>query len=318
MPSHVQKPEADKIRFSGEEAITETVEAQLKHRYGRGIYVHDVTETPSGNLILNVGNVIPRDLSDSREHDNVIKFVPIDRIYQMQAQGTNDGYVLELPERELLIDGFNQRRQEIVDQVDLTMARTIYEDIAHFGEVSNQLAPIRQILHWVRTRSPIHVQTINNNQRSDQTHEYIHVLEKLDYLTIDTEGMVHAGETLDSIELNDVESSNFNEIILGDVVQRGYDILRDELDLRILRHYPMISGAYYYDAVQRDDPGLWLDLDAIVTGIYDQFGKSYKPLYIEEKLAQLSRVGALRKDGDFVQAEPTIFREVKQSLQGFA
>lgn len=316
MPSQVPKPENDRIRFTNRAEVPD-VEAKLKHRYGRGIYTHDVSETPSGNLIINLGNVLPRNLSDSREQDDVIKFIPIDRVYQLQAQETNNGFVLELPERESILEGFRERRQNIIDQVDLTMAQTIYEDIAGFGEVNNQLAPIRQILHWVRTRSPIHIQTINNNQPSDQTLDYIRVLEELGYLHVDSDGMAHSGETLDSIELNDVGSKEFNKTILGDVVRRGYDILRDDLELQILSHYPMIAGAYYYDAIQKEDPNLWLDIDAMVESIHEQFGNRYKPLYIEEKLAQLSHVNIINKEGDFVQSKPSVYDEVNQSFQAF-
>lgn len=319
MPSQVPTPEGNLLRFESRDNIPGTVEAQLKNRFGRGIYTHDVTQTPSGDLIINLGSVVPKDLSDSREQDNVIKFVPIDNIYQLHAEPTNGSYLIDLPERDVVVEGFQERRQEIVNRVDLTMARTIYQDIAHFGEVNNQLAPIRQILHWARTRSPVHVQEINSNQPSDQTLDYISVLEELGYIHVDDEGYVYAGEALDSIDLNDVPSARFTETILGDVVRRGYDVLRDRLNLRILTHYPMISGAYYFDAIQREDPNLWLDVERIIRNIVEDFGGDrYKPLYIEEKLAQLSRVGVLEKDGDFVTSKTDVFNHVDQSLNGIA
>lgn len=314
MASPVPTPENNRIKFDSPEEIEGTVEAQLKHRYGRGIFTHDVSETPSGDLVINLGNVIPKDLSDCREKDDVLKFVPVERIYQLHAERVNGKYILQLPDREEIIEGFEDRQNEIVNQIDQTMARTIYQDISHFGEVHNQLTPIRQILHWVRTRSPIHIQKINKNQRSDQTLDYIDVLDRLGYVSVDDDGMVVADELLDALDLNEVQSENFSEVVLGDVIQRGYTILRDELDLRILSHYPTISGAYYFDAIQREDPELWLDLDAVLENVRTQWGNRFERLYIEEKLAQLSRVGVIEKDGDFVRANPDVYDTVNSSL----
>lgn len=313
--SNINSPvEGETIRFEDKSDISQSIEPQMKYLYGPGIYTHDISETPSGDLIIHIGNELLKDLSDCREKDNVIKFVPIDDIYQLKAERTNGAYTINLPERDIIIDNYYIRKQEIVDHVDVSMARMIYSNISYFGDVANQLTPIRQVLHWARTRENLHVHDVHSNQRSNQTSEIISVLQDLDYIYIDEDGIIHQEEMLDSLDLSEVPKENFNEAVLGDVIQRGYRQLVERLDLNILTHYPRISGAYYIDSLQKSDPGLWLDLNAIVENMREYFDSRFKTLYIEEKLAQLSHIGIIKKEGDFVKASGDVYQSLEQSM----
>lgn len=305
------------ILFGGRDEIENVVEPQLKYNFGKGVYTHDIAETPSGDLVIHMGNEVMKDLSDCREHDNLIKFVPIDDIYRLKAEKTNGKFLLELPEREAIIENFQTRKQEIVDRVDVALAEKIYSEVSRYGEVSNQLTPIRQILYWTRTRETLHVHEVHRNQRSEQTTGYLNVLQELGYIYIDEDGLIYQDETLDSLDFGNVSPEKFNEVVLGDVIQRGYKQLVERLDLTILTHYPRISGAYYIDALQRDDPGVWLDLSAILSNLKEYFNAPFfKKLYIEEKLAQLSYQGMIEKEGDFVRAEESVYQDLESTLQG--
>lgn len=314
--STIPEPDQNRIRFEEKENIRTVVEPQLKYIYGNSLYTHDISETPSGDIVIHLGNEIVRDLSDCREGDNVIKFVPIDDVYQIKAEKVNDEYLIELPKREILISNYYERKNQIINRIDVSLAKRIYSEISAFGEVSNQLTPIRQILHWTRTREPVHVHDVHTNQRSDQTDQYIKVLRNLDYIDVDSDGMIWQDSALDSIDLHNVKPSEFNKVILGDVIRRGYTQLVEQLDLTILTHYPRISGGYYFDALQREDPNLWLDIDTILSNIQEYFDTRFKPLYIEEKLAQLSYSDLIKKEGDYVQAEPSVYRDLSHSMQG--
>jgi len=315
MPNTIP-PNKEKIKFEDAEDLPTAVEPRLKHLYGPGIYTHDISETPSGDLIIHIGNEIIKDLSDCRHGDNVIKFVPIDDIYQLKAERTNGNYTVELPEREILIENYYSRKGEIIDHIDLAMARKIYSDVSYFGDVTNQLTPIRQVLHWARTRENVHVHDVHRNQRSKQTSKVLSVLEDLDYIHIDGDGLIHQGEMLDSLDLSNVPQEDFNEVVLGDVIQRGYRQLVNRLELTILTHYPRVSGAYYIDSLQKSDPNLWLDLDALIQNLKEYFDSRFQPLYIEEKLAQLSYLDIIEKDGDFVQANRKVYQSLDQSMSG--
>jgi len=317
MSSMNPSTEERKIKISSADAVESKIEPELKHRYGPGIYTHDISKTPSGDLVIHIGNEIVKDLSDCRDNDDVIKFVPIDDIYQLKAEKTNGSYAIDLPERQVLIENYYDRKNEIIDHIDLTMARLIYSEVSYFGDVTNQLTPIRQVLHWARTRENVHIHDVHSNQRSKQTSQVLSLLQDFDYIHIDEDGLIHQGEMLDSLDLSTVPQEDFNEVVLGDVIQRSYKELVERLDLTILTHYPRISGAYYIDSLQKSDAKLWLDLNTIIQNLREYFSSRFKPLYIEEKLAQLSYLDILEKEGDYVQANNEVYESLEDSMTYF-
>jgi len=303
----------DRIRFTTERELQTTGEKILKHRYGRGIYIQEVEESDHGELRIRLGNTVPKDLSDSLDLDGVLKFNSVRNIYTLRAEPTNGHYIIELPERIEIYNGFKERKHNILEQLDYSMAKAIYDDVLHFGEVENQLTPIRQIFRWVWERGPLSVEVIQDNQRSGNTNEYLDVLEELGYIWVE-EGEVHAGERMNSAEFQDLDSRQFIESIMGDLVQRGYHTLRDRCDLRMLSHYPQFSGAYYYDAIQRQDPDLHLDIGKITDNLWEQYGKRFGELYVEDKLAQLHTVGVIEKEDSYVSAEEEVFERVSRDV----
>lgn len=303
----------DRIRFTNQRELETAGEAILKHRYGRGIYIQEVEESNEGHLRVRLGNTVPKDLSDSLERDGVLKFNSVRHIHTLRAEPTNGHYIIELPDRGDIYDGYKNREQDIIEQLDYSMAKSIYEDVLHFGEVENQLTPIRQIFRWVWERGPLSIEAIKRNQRSKNTDLYLNVLSELEYIWVEG-GEVHAGERMNSAEFQGLDSQQFIESIMGDLVQRGYHTLRDRCDLRMLSHYPQFSGAYYYDAIQRQDPEFHLNIETITENLWEQYGKRYGELYVDDKLAQLSNVGVLEKEGDYVSADTDVFEQVSRDV----
>ena len=90
----------DQVALEGGEA-----EICLKRQLGRGIYIHEVNELPDGDIEIVLGNVVPRDLSDCREQDNVLKFVTLRDVYTLRGKDTNGYYHIMLPERDEVLEG---------------------------------------------------------------------------------------------------------------------------------------------------------------------------------------------------------------------
>lgn len=297
----IQNPQA----LKGGEA-----EVALKRRLGRGIYAHDINELPDGDLEIVLGNATPRDLSDSRERDNVLKFVTLREVYTLHGEDTGSGYYrIAMPDREEVIDGIDEREEDIIEKLDYSMAQAIYESVYDLPDVRTQLKPILQLLRWVRREGRVTEVRLSDAQRSSNTGEYLDMLENLGYVSREA-GKVVAGERLQSADLNEMGREEFGRVFLGDVVQRGYYTIRDQLNLSMLGHYQKYAGAYYYDAVQRGDYGLWLDIDSIQKNLAEQFGERRDTLYIDEKLADLDRVGVVEQDGEFVKGTEEVFSQV--------
>jgi hypothetical protein len=285
-------------------------ETRLKRHLGRGVYVHDYDELPNGNLEVSLGNASPRDLSDCRNHDNVLKFITLRDVYTIEAENTGQGvYILNVPDRSDVIEGIDEREEEIKEKLDFSMAQAIYKHVYDLPAVRTQLNPILQILRVARNRRGLTVTRIDDNQRSKNTREYVDLLKNFGYIRVN-KGEILPGDRLQSADLNEYTWDEFGRKFLGDVVQRGYVTIRDELNLSMLGHYQKFSGAYYFDAIHRGKQNLWLDIDTIADNFEELHGERKDQFYLQDKFGELASVDVVEKDGDFVQSEENIYEQV--------
>lgn len=300
-PFRVQNPDALQGGFA---------ETRLKRHLGRGIYVNHVEKLANGNLEISLGHASPRDLSDCRDHDNVLKFITLRDIYTIEAKKTGQGvYIIEIPDRSEIIDGIDNREKEVKDKLDFSMAQAIYQHVYDLPAVRTQLNPILQILRGARNRADLTVAEVDNNQRSEKTQDYIELLENFGYIDV-KEGVITPGIRLQSADLNQYDWDEFGRKFLGDVVQRGYITIRDEMNLSMLGHYQKYSGSYYYDAIQRGKRDLWLDLERVAENLEELHGESRDEFYLHDKLGELASVDVIKKDGNYVRSEAKIYEQV--------
>jgi len=301
------------VRVQNPEALQGgPAETRLKRHLGRGVYVHDVHELPNGNLEVSLGNVSPRDLSDCRTHDNVLKFITLRDVYTIEAENTGQGvYLIDVPDRSDILKGIDEREEEIKEKLDFSMAQAIYKHVYDLPAVRTQLNPILQILRAARNRRGLTVSRIDENQRSKNTREYVNLLQNFGYIRVEN-GEILPGDRLQSADLNEYSWDEFGRKFLGDVVQRGYVTIRDELNLSMLGHYQKYSGAYYFDAVQRGKQDLWLDIETIADNYEELHGERKDRFYIQDKIGELDSVDVIQRDGDFVRSEEDIYEQVAQ------
>jgi hypothetical protein len=306
--------EQDRLKFQSREQVSGIVEGRLKHRYSQGVFVQDDWKAPNGELVIKLGVAYPKDVSDVRARDNVLKFINIDDIATLRAEPTGGGYYqIDLPEREEIYNQFKTRREQIRDQLDLSMARAIYERVYDLSPVRNQLNSIIQIVRWIRRDPPLSVEYFKDTQRSDRTEQYLEALEALDFLRIE-DGMVHPGNKIEAADDEELGRIEYEKRILGLIIEDGYNYLRDHLDLRMLKHFPMYANGYYFNAIQRQRHDLWIDLDNIQSTIRMEYGENARQTdrnIVEDKLFQLHDAGVIKKDGGEVRGREQIFEQVR-------
>lgn len=303
----------NRLKFrSIEEIQNGRAESELKHRYGRGIYVNEIHEASKGDLVISLGNTIPKDVSDSLEQDRVLQFINIRNIYTLRGKETGEGvYVVDLPDRDEIYEGFIQRRQQIIDRLDWSMAKAIYEHVFQLTPVENQLNAIIQLVRWVHEESSIPLSRLKSAQGSDNTEEYIQVLSDLGFLDIE-DNCVFKGEKMQEAHLLELNNEDYVKTVIGNIVKDGYNVLQERLELRMLSHYPKFCNAYYYDALQRQDPNLHLDVDAVTQNYNRQYGDDVDSFVVRDKLNELAETKVLKMTDGYVQSNPDVYHQVSQ------
>lgn len=306
----------DRLKFRNLEEIRHgQAETKLKHRYGRGIYVNDIHETSNEDLVISLGNTIPKDVSDSLKQDRVLQFINIRDIHTLRGETTGEGvYIIDLPDRDEVYEGFLERRQEIIDRLDRSMAKAIYDHVFELTPVKNQLNAIIQLVRWIHEESSIPLPRLKDAQGSDNTEEYVQVLSDLDFLTVN-DGIVGGGEKMQEAHLLELDDEAYVKTVVGNIVKDGYNVLHDRLKLRMLSHYPKFCNAYYYDALQRQDPDLHLDVEAVTQNYQRQYDENMDSFVVRDKLNELAETKAIEMKRGYVQANPEVYRQVSRETQ---
>lgn len=300
-----------RLRYESREALEQGLERNLKQLYSRGIYVEDSYEASDGTLVIHLGNVVPKDVSDSRSEDHVLKLISFDTVYNLTAEPTNAGYIVELPSREAVYSGYRDRRDEIRNRLDISIAKETYKRLVTLPPIQNQLNPVLQILRWTREHSPeITIKDVTEIQNSKNTLDYVEVLDELDFIRVGEDERLYPEAKLNTYDVRDISASEFHELVLGDVVQEAYHTMKDELRLTMLGHYPKFTTAYYFSAIQREDPHLWLDVGAIRENLVDLYDEDIHEFVVQSKLDDLTEVDVLRHEDSFYSANRAIYHNV--------
>lgn len=331
-----------KIRFNDATEIKNTVEQQLKRRYGRGIFVGDYTETRDGTVFIDLGNTSPKDMSDCRDRDRVLKFIEYESVYRIKAEPVTSGYVIDLPERKDIYEGFLDAKRQLARRLDRSMARAIYEKLVAFPEVENQLGAIKSILRTVREEGPVTAETIHEVRGTtgdgrQKTDAYVRLLTDTEFLRIekaDASGtavqrtldrdpvpdestdqrILRTGKNLDAYDERDVQSSEFNRIVLGQVIEKAYSTLKDERNITLLAHYPKFANSYYFTALERGEPDVRLDAETARDNIESLYGDDENEILVRQKLDDLADVNVVEKEGEYYRSDEDVF----QTLSGRA
>lgn len=302
---------SDRLVFdASDDSIAEQVEQRLRRRYTRGLFVQEYRDSSDGSVLIRLGFAYPRDVSDSRGTDNVMKFINIGGVETLRAKPTGEGhYSAPLPDRKTLHETFQTRRAEMLDRLDWTTAKTIFEQVYELDPVRNQLNSIVQIVKYLRKESPLSVERLNGIQGQANTMEYLRVLSDFDFVRIE-DGSVSPGEKIEAVDAVCSSYEEYERQVVGQIIADAYHVLRDELDLRMLSHFPKYANAYYFSAIQKGDPELHLDTDAVRQNLASEWNDDVDPLVLDEKLEQLQSADVLERDGAFVTANDDVYEAV--------
>lgn len=300
-----------RLVFEGtNESVVSEVESQLRQKYTNNIFLQDFRQSSDGAVLLQLGTSYPKDVSDSRGTDRVLKFVNVGGIETLRAEQTGqDHYSVTLPERAELYEEFENRRAEMLGRLDWSMAKAIFEDIYDLDPVRNQLNSVVQIVKFLWKESPLGIDRLDRIQGQANTREYLRVLDDFDFVRLDN-GAVYPGEKIEAVEATDVEYDEYERQVVGQIIGDAYYVLREELDLRMLSHFPKYANAYYFSAIQKSDPELHLNPDAVRRNLSTEWDDNVDPLVLEEKIEQLVDADVIERDGEFVTGKESVYEAV--------
>lgn len=302
----------DQLIFQNAEEIRETVEAQLRYRYSRRLFVQNFEEAGE-DLIITLGLAYPQDVSDCRSKDNVIKMVNVGDIKRLQAIKLDSGYYrIDLPKKKELYKQYKSKHESLMTELDWTMASVIYERIYDLSPVRNQLNSVIEIVDFVRNDSPFSIDTLDGWLTTNNTRDYLEVFEDLEFVNIDEDQNVLPGRKIESADIQGLSQDEYEKKVVGKIINEGYASLKEKLGLRMLSHFPKYANAYYVSAFRRRNQDLWLSLDDIVQNLQTEYYDDTPKPKVRRKLRDLDEANVLQ----FEDYEVSSHDEVYEAASG--
>lgn len=302
----------DKIRFEEASDIEEDVELKIKRRFGRGLFVEKYDVMDDGPITIRLGNIVPKDVSDCRDRDRVLNFITYNSIFDLQAEPTNGGYLIELPKRSEIYEGFLNQKQQVARRLDTSIAKAIYEELVSFTPVENQLSGVKEILWVVREKQPVaedDLIAMRGRDAEEQTRLYLQVLRETEFIQR-VDGSYYPDNNLKAHDELKVETEEFSKLVLGQIVHKAYHTLKDELNLTLLAHYPKYAGSYYFSALKRERPDLRLNVRAITDNLWTVYGDDEHEYRVEKKLNDLADAKVVFREDEMFYANPNVYNQV--------
>jgi len=295
---------------TGEASVKNRIEGHLRYHYSRRLFVQDVEESDDGYYV-KVGIAYPRDVSDCRKKDNVLKMVNIGDVKTLYASPMDEGYYrMKLPERSDLYAAFKERHKDILTRLDWSMARAIYSKVYKLTPVRNQLNSVIGIVDFIRHEGPDSVRRLENAQTTSNTRDYLDVFEELGYVRIE-DGTMYQGPKMESADMQGLQE----EDIIGDIIDEGYYLLRQKLGLAMLNHFPKFANAYYLSALRRSDPELHLSVEDIAENLQAEYQDDTTDTWkLGRKLDSLHDVGVLKFQDKEVTSREDVYNSVEPNI----
>jgi len=310
------------LEFS-EAAGDADLEKNIKRQYGRGIFIQDSYEAPNGQIRLELGTSYPKDVRDLLGRDTVADFATIGDIITLCAEPVGDEYYkIDLPEERAIHESCHAQRKEIIDQLDWSMANAICEDVYHLNPVRNRLHSLVQIVRRLQREPEISVERVGDILKTVNARVYLQVLDDLEFVALE-EDIVRPGARLAAAETEaaersdqgDVDGEEYERIAIGSLIRDEYGVLRDRLGLRPLNQYPKFANSYYFSALQREDPDIWLDRSALLSNLKGVWDEEVDPRRLDDKLRELEKANVVETDDGSVRGNRRIYRAVSSDAR---
>jgi hypothetical protein len=298
------------VVFASGRNIEERVEGFLRYHYSRRLFIQDFRQAENGYSV-RVGIAYPRDVSDRRQQDNVLKMVNIGDVATFQVVPAEGNYYrINLPDRSEIYESFREQRQSILTELDGTMAAAIYEKVYQLSPVRTQLNAVVELVDYVRNDGPLSLARLEGIQSTDNTEKYVNALADLDFLQRDESNVVISGSKMDLAD----DQGWSDKKVIGQVIRDEYTVLRQKFDLTMLNHFPVFANGYYLSAFRRQKEDLYLDRDDIVQNLKTEYHQSTDPLKVDRKLKRLDEADVLEYKDNEVSSVEAVYEEVSRNM----
>lgn len=300
-----------RLRYAGREQLEEELERELLTRIGNGVFVERIDQTTGNAVQAKVGAVVPEVVQDPSTDEKVVSFLRHEGVTRLRFTEDEDQMLSEPLDRDAFASKLEDKRQNLVRKAEETLLDATKEKIAKVQPVGVGLNPVREILIQVNENDSFQI-------TKEKHRRYVPLLSGLGYVEADG-SILRPGEALLKFEQAEGEILNYPEFydaLLGEILERGYSELVENLGVQHLTPIVRLATTYYWLSAQYGEP---LDLSP------GDFQTSVKKLHrdysiqrrrVDNYLIEMDRAGILSRTNGSYTGDPDVWERYEEKVEG--
>jgi hypothetical protein len=271
------------------------VESLIKDSLGKSVFINDVRKVNSRENLYLIGITIDKYIEDY-EKPSILKFIQVKDLLAIRSVKKINEIKIEMPSREDIQKRYLDRKKELILRSENILINEYAGNFVKIPYIQIGLNPIKQIFVSLLDFGSITLEEIfsSNNRKKERTRKYIDFLENTDFIIVDG-GEIFPGEEFHKYDLSDIRMDE--NLLLKDVLIRGFRFINEELRIRILTPYLEYANAYYLQSHYADE---------ILKMHYKEIYRHYNEMYSRNKqfykvyadLKELSKNNILVNNGE--------------------
>lgn len=290
----------ERLTYASREELEDELGRDVLRKIGNGVFVDEVQEVSEESLHARLGAVVPDVIEDPSDGGKLVNFLRYPDVTRLRFTFEQDKLVSEPVERDAFGERLRGKEQDLIARAEQTLLDVTKHRIARVQPVGTGLNPIREILIQINEHDSVRISSGKKYQR------YVPFLKGLGYVEVEGDRMHPGPEFLkfERAEGQRFSSAEFYDALLGEILDRGYSEIVENLNVSHVVPIVRLANAYYWPSFQYGEPLKFRPKDFRTYVKRHHKGYSIDVPKIENYLLEMERA-------DMVQRVNGVYREAE-------
>lgn len=301
------------MAMSEPDTLRRQLTAKLRRRLSPYVFISDLDRD---SRTATLGIEIQENIIDhSDKHQSEIRFIPLDNVATVSWRPAKGGVAFS----GLNVIDFAKRARSkymsVTERAQQALLPSLYKQIVRIPDVDLNMRPLKRILVGVTRRGYYSPSDFKRSQLERQkVMNYFHLLEGMNYIKRE-EGLYVPGADMKRLPADVVPSTQLYEYIMGEVLRKRTEYIREVLHWTMIVPYLRWCNAYYLPAYKAGHL-MQADQEELAAYYTQYYGRLHDVTAEEPQLESIVNVKILSlKQNRFYEGKQAILNEFAANVK---
>ncbi len=297
--------------FSSFEKLKNEIGYSVANHYGRQVIV--TTPPTKEDMFIELGYKYSKIIRDDYSNNFIIRYIDFDDILHLPIHIKNEKFVIFWEDYGTFNTRLLEKYNNMLSEGEKTILRIANTKLSKSRLVDIGLNPIREIFEAL-----IAFPEGCSKKNIDDSHKkYVPFLKNLDYIELNNSRIIK-GNKFQSLEVTfggSIESEDFLNILIGDVIYHGFPYLKEKKRINHLTPLLRLTNTNYISSLM-SNRRTHFKIDDFLSSMKSMYHSSHSYLKTNSYLKELTRIDLLEKTpSNYYLPSKKVFEEYSSSVE---